>query len=73
MRARLLAKWDAMVYRLAFKSMQRQLINNPGLAYLFEMSLRAYREAHPLSQDLQRKTEKFFKLSCEIAEDLRTL
>lgn len=73
MRKWLLAKWDAMVYRLAFKSMQRRLINNPGLAYLFELNLHAYRQSHPLPPQLQHETEQFFKLSREIAEDLRTL
>jgi hypothetical protein len=44
-----------------------------GFAYLMELQLREYRKNNPISPELQREVEEFFRLTCEIVEDLRTL
>jgi len=65
-RQQLIVWWDRMVYRLAYRSMTRMLRRNQGLAYLFELNLRKYREQHPIPESLMRSTESFF----ETIEDL---
>ena len=51
--------WDHFIYRLAYKNLSRRLRNNPGEAYLFELTLREWRENEPLSVPLKKATEAF--------------
>ena len=73
MREWLLKKWDNWVYYFAHDTLRRMCARNQGFAYLMELQLREYRKKNPISSDVQRETEEFFKLTREIAEDLRTL
>ena len=73
MREWLLKKWDAWVYYFAYSTLRRMCTRNPGFGYLMELQLREYRKNNPISTEVQRETEEFFKLTYEIVEDLRTL
>ncbi len=69
----LLKKWDKWVYYLAHDTLRRMCERNQGFAYLMELNMREYRKRNPISPEVQRETEEFFKLINEISEDLRTL
>jgi hypothetical protein len=56
---RIVVLWDQFVYRLAYRSMTRMLRRNQGLAYLFELNLRRYREQNPIPERLMKSTESF--------------
>ncbi len=56
---RLVDRWDFLVYRLAYDSLQRMCKRREGWAYLIELSLRDWREQHPLDPSMQRATEVF--------------
>jgi hypothetical protein len=58
--------WDQLVYWFAFRSMTRMLKRNPGLAYLFELNLRRYREENPIPERLMRSTETFMDAMCDL-------
>lgn len=73
MREWLLRRWDSWVYYFAHNTLRRMCERNQGFAYLLELQLRRYRQEHPISAAVQRETEEFFKMTWEIAEDLRTL
>lgn len=73
MRAWLLKKWDNWVYYFAHDTLRRMCEWDQGFAYLMELQLREYRKNNPISSEVQREVEVFFKLTSEIAEDLRTL
>lgn len=73
MREWLLRKWDKWVYYFAYGTLRRMCERDQGFAYLMELQLREYRKNNPISTEVERETAEFFKLTCEIAEDLRTL
>lgn len=73
MREWILKKWDSLVYYFAHSTLRRMCERNQGFAYLLELQLREYRKNNPISSEVERETEEFFKLTWEIAEDLRTL
>jgi hypothetical protein len=56
---RIVIWWDQLVYRMAYRSMTRMLRRNHGLAYLFELNLRRYREQNPIPDRLMQSTESF--------------
>lgn len=56
---RIVKRWDMLVYRFAYSSLQRLCHNDPGLAYLFELSLRKQRERNPIPDGLMKATEHF--------------
>lgn len=67
--ASVVAWYDRMMYRLAFPSLQRMCLRNPGIAYLFELHLRRHRERNPISDSLMRSTETFL----DAMEDLQNI
>lgn len=57
---RVLARYDFIVYRLAYKSLDRMMRRGDGgFAYLFELQLRAWRARNPLPESLASATELF--------------
>lgn len=58
---RIIEQWDWTIYRFSCRSMQRMCERNPGIAYLLELQLKAYRERNPISPELESATEHFFK------------
>ena len=56
---RIVKRWDMLVYRFAYKSLQRLCRTDPGMAYLFELSLRKQREQHPIPERLMKAAEHF--------------
>ena len=66
--SRLVIWWDHFVYRLAFRSLTRMLKRNPGLAYLFELNLKRYREANPISEETKKQTHLFSYLIDELQQ-----
>lgn len=57
---RLIERWDRLVYRLAFRSLERMMLRGDGgFAYLFELQLRQWRERNPLPDQLKSATERF--------------
>ena len=73
MREWALKHWDKWVYYFAHATLRRMCERDQGFAYLMELQLREYRKNNPISPELQREVEEFFRLTCEIVEDLRTL
>lgn len=65
---RLVDRWDFLVYRLAYDSLQRMCKRREGWAYLIEMSLRDWREQHPLDPMVQRSAERFHEANRRYAE-----
>ncbi len=61
-------KWDMLVYRVTYRSLNRMLKNDPGKAYLMELHLRSWREDHPLPDRLKKATEIFFEAVCREQE-----
>ena len=64
---RIVVSWDQLVYRLAYRSMTRMLRRNQGLAYLFELNLRRYREQNPIPERLMTSTESFMDAMGDLA------
>jgi hypothetical protein len=63
---RLVHKWDMLVYRLAYRSLDRLMRRGSGgFAYLFELQLRQWRECNPLSPEMESATEKFHETLME--------
>lgn len=56
---RCIGRWDFLVYRLAYPSLNRMCRRREGWAYLFELQLRDWREQHPLDASMQKSTEWF--------------
>ena len=57
---RVVSRYDFMVYRLAYKSLDRMMRRGDGgFAYLFELQLRSWRERNPLPEQLASATERF--------------
>lgn len=50
-----------MIYRFAHKSMERMCETNGGFAYLFQLWIQEWRERHPITPELERSTEVFFR------------
>lgn len=63
---KIIAWWDQLVYRFAFRSLTRMLKSDPGMAYLFELNLRRYREENPIPERLMRSTETFLDAMCDL-------
>lgn len=57
----LIEQWDWKIYWLAHKSLERMVTRSPGMAYLFELYLRDYRESVRLSDELKAPAEAFFE------------
>jgi hypothetical protein len=58
-RARLLLKWDWIIYRLACGSLRRMTTSNPGMSYLMELNLRDWNKHLGISPSLKAATEAF--------------
>lgn len=65
---RVVSRFDFIVYRLAYKSLDRMMRRGDGgFAYLFELQLRAWRERNPLPDQLASATERFHETLRESA------
>jgi hypothetical protein len=52
-------KWDWWIYCRAVHSLRRMTLDNPGMAYLFELQMREWNERIAISTELRRATETF--------------
>ena len=60
--------WDRLVYRFAYHSLDRRFRRHPGLAYLFELNLRGYREKNGLDEQTKSFIERVYRHDSEIRE-----
>ena len=62
MRQKLIEKFDWIVYRLAYKSINRMCTRSDGAyAYLFKLSIEEWLEHHPLSERVKDSAETFHR------------
>jgi len=59
---KLLKNYDLLIYRLAFKSINRLCVNNPGTALLIELAIKEWLKGIPLDEDIRWATKNFFNL-----------
>jgi hypothetical protein len=52
-------KYDWFMYCRAYHPIRRMCENNPGMAYLMELTIKEWLETHPISNDLKHATEVF--------------
>lgn len=57
---RFLNKYDHLIYRLSYKSLNRLCKSDGGFAYLFYLYLGDWLKENPISSDLKYSTESFF-------------
>lgn len=55
----IVARYDRIIYQLAWKTLKRMSKSDAGFAYLFELNLRSEREKNGMSPRLQYATERF--------------
>jgi len=65
-------KWrdrlDDLIYRLAFKSIDRKLTRSNGVAYLHFLSAQDWIREHPVSDELREATERFHESMKEMKQ-----
>ena len=50
---------DEKIFWLAYRSFNRHLKRTPWDAYILELSLKQWREQHPIGKDLEESCERF--------------
>ncbi len=61
MKEYLVSKWDYLVYKIAHQSLNRIVKSNPGIAYLVILHMESWLIQHPITPELERATEEFFR------------
>ena len=54
-------RWDWFIYYRAHHSLRRMCERNAGFAYLFELNIQEWRDRNPISEELKRATEEFYR------------
>lgn len=57
--AKIQRKYDWFLYCQAYNPIKRICENNPGMAYLMELTIKEWIRKNPLSDDLKHATEVF--------------
>jgi hypothetical protein len=56
----LIYQWDMFIYRISYKSHNRIIKRNPGLAYLFKLHIDEELKRNKISKHLKKNVEKFY-------------
>ena len=59
LKERLLDKWDSLIYKLSWRSLNKMMKREVGRAYLFKLQMDSWLEENPVPKQLKEATEIF--------------